>query len=300
MKASPALEALNMMALEPFVDCLQGIFEQSPWIPRRVWEQRPFADVGELHSAMMAVVKSASPAAQLALLGAHPQLAGKQAREGVLTVLSAQEQKGAGLVDLAPYELEEIEQLNKDYQTKFGFPFIIAVREHTKRSIFEQWRHRLGNTVSTEHHNALEQVFRIARFRLEDLMASMAHTDDGPVSMGKLSTHVLDTTAGKPASGVRIDFSVRHDDNGFQLLKTVYTNSDGRVDEPLLQQASMQPGEYELMFYVGDYYSSLHETSADSVFLDQVPVRFCINDAGQNYHVPLLVSPWSYTTYRGS
>ena len=104
----------------------------------------------------------------------------------------------------------------------------------------------------------------------------------------KLSTHVLDTTRGKPAAGMAITLS-----RGGTLLKTVKTNADGRTDAPLLSANEMAVGEYELVFHVGDYFGS-HE------FLDRVPVRFTIIDATASYHVPLLCSPWAYSTYRGS
>ena len=108
--------------------------------------------------------------------------------------------------------------------------------------------------------------------------------------MSSLSTHVLDTAIGRPASGMKIELWSRDRSN---LLKTVTTNSDGRTDEPLLAGDAMAAGTYELVFHVGDYF-------ADRTFLDQVPVRFTIVDAGGKYHVPLLVTPWAYSTYRGS
>lgn len=108
--------------------------------------------------------------------------------------------------------------------------------------------------------------------------------------MSSLSTHVLDTSRGHPAAGMKIDLWSR--DRSI-LLKTVTTNSNGRTDEPLLTRETMVAGTYELVFHVGDYFG-------DRSFLDQVPVRFTISDAGAKYHVPLLVTPWAYSTYRGS
>ncbi len=111
----------------------------------------------------------------------------------------------------------------------------------------------------------------------------------------KLSTHVLDLTIGRPASGMRIElwkFDGKH-----VLLKAVTTNADGRTDVPLLSAAEMVVGTYELVFFVKDYFVTHHR---DSLFLDRVPVRFVIMDAGQSYHVPLLVTPFAYSTYRGS
>ena len=112
--------------------------------------------------------------------------------------------------------------------------------------------------------------------------------------MGKLSTHVLDTAHGKPAAGLKIELL-----RASTILKTVTTNSDGRTDEPLLSGDALQTGEYQLRFHVGDYFRSANSKDAKR-FLDIVPILFRIDDASANYHVPLLVSPWSYSTYRGS
>jgi 5-hydroxyisourate hydrolase len=117
--------------------------------------------------------------------------------------------------------------------------------------------------------------------------------------MGRLTTHVLNTAGGCPAAGVTIELSVL-DGTGWRPLKAVTTNADGRTDEPLLMGDAMKPGQYRLVFHVGDYYRGRGEKLADPPFLDRVPIRFGIADASAHYHVPLLASPWSYTTYRGS
>jgi 5-hydroxyisourate hydrolase len=108
--------------------------------------------------------------------------------------------------------------------------------------------------------------------------------------MGKLSTHVLDTANGRPAAGMKIE--LRRMTSG-EVIKTLTTNNDGRTDEPVLGSEEIVAGDYELTFHVGAYFG-------EAKFLDLVPIRFRITDAGQNYHVPLLCSPWSYSTYRGS
>jgi len=116
-----------------------------------------------------------------------------------------------------------------------------------------------------------------------------------PFMSGKLSTHVLDLTSGRPAAGMRIE--LWHLDGKHTLLKAVTTNADGRTDALLLTSMEMAMGTYELVFFVKDYFVT-HRT--DSPFLDRVPVRFAIADANAAYHVPLLVTPWGYSTYRGS
>ncbi len=117
--------------------------------------------------------------------------------------------------------------------------------------------------------------------------------------MGKLSTHVLDTATGRPAAELRIVL-VRIADGEVEHLKDVLTNADGRTDEPLLAGTSLEIGHYELRFFVADYFTLQGTEQTDPPFLDVVPVRFWIADGEANYHVPLLVSPWAYSTYRGS
>jgi 5-hydroxyisourate hydrolase len=116
--------------------------------------------------------------------------------------------------------------------------------------------------------------------------------------MGRLTTHVLDTARGRPAAGLHVDvFSL---DDGRRLLKSVVTNADGRVDSPLLENTTLRAGRYELLFRAGDYWRSTGEPISVPPFLDEIPVRFGIADPKQHYHVPLLLSPWCYSTYRGS
>ena len=117
--------------------------------------------------------------------------------------------------------------------------------------------------------------------------------------MGKLSTHVLDTAHGKPAAGMKVELWV-FDGESKSLVKTVRTNNDGRTDEPLLIGDALKTGAYAIAFHVADYFAACGLALPTPNFLDVVPVRFSIADASANYHVPLLVSPWSYSTYRGS
>lgn len=122
---------------------------------------------------------------------------------------------------------------------------------------------------------------------------------------GQLTTHVLDTANGRPAAGMEIILffiegpEAGHDDEPEVILSAI-TNEDGRCDTPLLEGESMKPGVYELLFHVGDYFKNMGTEGDKPIFLNQVPVRFGISDAGAHYHVPLLVSPFAYSTYRGS
>ena len=116
---------------------------------------------------------------------------------------------------------------------------------------------------------------------------------------GKLTTHVLDTANGIPAQGMQVELWSLENPVP-RRIKTVKTNADGRIDEPLLSEAALKAGNYELLFFVGDYFAARKMELASPRFLDRVPVRFGIAEGTGNYHVPLLVSPWAYSTYRGS
>ncbi len=117
--------------------------------------------------------------------------------------------------------------------------------------------------------------------------------------MGRLTTHVLDTASGVPAAGMKIDLSILEGGH-WKLLKTVHTDAGGRSEAPLLEGEKFINGEYKLVFHVADYFRARGAVLAEPPFLNRVPLRFGIADPDQHYHVPLLVSPWSYSTYRGS
>ena len=116
---------------------------------------------------------------------------------------------------------------------------------------------------------------------------------------GRLTTHVLDTAEGRPAAGVRVDV-FRLDDEGRTLLHEAVTNEDGRCDGPLLAERAFAAGRYELVFHVGAYFRAAGVALSDPAFLDEVPIRFGIAEPSAYYHVPLLISPYGYSTYRGS
>lgn len=117
--------------------------------------------------------------------------------------------------------------------------------------------------------------------------------------MGRLSTHVLDTAKGKPAAGVKITL-YRISGESHRKVKEVVTNADGRTDGPMLEGAALEAGTYELVFAAGDYLRVSGQAGEGILFLDEIPIRFGVPDAGQHYHVPLLISPFGYSTYRGS
>ena len=161
-----ALAHLNSAPAPEFIERFGGIFEHSAWVAERVVAARPFASVDALHAAMVRAVASAGRERQLDLLRAHPELAGKEARAGEMTADSVSEQSSAGLDALTRGEIDRMAKLNAAYREKFGFPFIIAVRNYGKQAIFAEMERRLANDADTELANDLEQVYAITRMRL--------------------------------------------------------------------------------------------------------------------------------------
>ena len=158
------LDDWNALDRDAFVAAVGWVFEHSPWVAERAWNSRPFPTIDALHRAMVDQVEAASPAEQWALLRAHPDL-GARAR---ISEASTAEQTGAGLDSLTPDEFARFERLNGEYRAKFGFPFLLAVKGGTKHEVQRTLSERLESAVDVEYKEALRQVYRIARFRLED------------------------------------------------------------------------------------------------------------------------------------
>jgi 2-oxo-4-hydroxy-4-carboxy-5-ureidoimidazoline decarboxylase len=163
---------LSRMTREQFLGALGPLFEHSPWIVEDAWAWRPFGSRAELHAKLVAVVRYAGSERHLALIRAHPDLAGRAAVAGELTEASAREQASAGLDRLSPEEFERFHALNDAYKARFGFPFIICVREHTKESILAAFEERLANDPASEIATALGEIASIVRLRLAEVVAA--------------------------------------------------------------------------------------------------------------------------------
>jgi OHCU decarboxylase len=157
---------LNLLDRAAFVKALGWIFEHSPWVAERAFDARPFANLDALHAALTDQVECATFTERLALLQAHPDL-GARAR---LSQASTKEQAGAGLDSLTPGEFEQLNRLNAAYRTRFGFPFLLAVKDSTKHDVLRALQARMESAPEDEYREALRQVYRIARFRLEGLI----------------------------------------------------------------------------------------------------------------------------------
>lgn len=160
-----SIATINQMTQSEFVVAFGAIFEETPAIAAQAWNARPFINLTDLHEKMWQIVQSMSQAQQIALIQAHPDLG-----SGVkMTTASVQEQVHVGLNQLTPEENDRLQQLNQDYKAKFGFPFILAVKYHTKASILDTFAARLNNTRDTEIQTALSEIAKITQLRLQDL-----------------------------------------------------------------------------------------------------------------------------------
>jgi len=275
------LDDLNAASAADFVAVLGDIFEDAPWVAAEAAVARPFATLAALHDAMMAVVRAASPERGLLFLRGHPELAGA----GAMGAHSTAEQAASGL-----QADDGIAALNVAYAGRFGIPFILCIRRHTRASMMSEFRRRLALDPASEREAALREIGFITRLRLVERVGGPG----APVVHGSLTTHVLDAALGRPAQGVEVELA----EIGGDCLVRTTTNAEGRTERPLLSGAPLRIGRYELRFQVGDYFTG--RLAEHPPFLDVVPIRFGISEPEAHYHIPLLVSPGAYSTYRGS
>ena len=164
------LAEINRYTPQQFSSAFGTVYEHSPWIAERAFERRPFASSLDLQLALYGVVQDASDGEKLALIRAHPELAGREAQAGTLTTASTREQAAAGLGTLSPDEAAELRRLNARYVSTFGFPFVICARQNRKDAILGTLRARLSNTLEQEIGNAIAQIGEIARLRIADMV----------------------------------------------------------------------------------------------------------------------------------
>jgi N-carbamoyl-L-amino-acid hydrolase len=222
------LDQLNQASLDDATQMLAGLYEHSPWIPRAALAERPFASLAQLKYAMVGVLAAAGVEPQLALIRAHPELAGKAMVDKSLTAESTNEQSKAGLTHCTPDEFEKIQRLNRDYNARFGFPFILAVRGPrgtglSKAEIIATFERRLHGHPDFERQECIRNIHRIAEIRLNDLFgatpelgnavwdwqeALARHTDPGYAELGQLAVTYL--TDAHRACAQRISMDMRH------------------------------------------------------------------------------------------
>jgi 2-oxo-4-hydroxy-4-carboxy-5-ureidoimidazoline decarboxylase len=290
------LSDLNACSRDDFVAALSNIFEYSPWIAEQAASMRPFAGVKQLFETMKAAVDRAPSELRLALIRAHPDLANKTQRAAGLTAESGAEQNSVGLDRLSDAEYQAFERVNNAYRAKFSFPYVVCVRRHTRDSILRDFERRLPNDAKTEIQKSIEEICRIAALRIDQLVTA----DDRLQVHGRLSTHVLDTHSGRPAAGIAVELVELSELGASRVVTRARTNADGRTDQPLIGGRPVPIGRYELTFSVADYFAGRQVAMSDPPFLDLIPLRFSVSEPEGHLHVPLLVTPWSYATYRGS
>lgn len=307
-----------------------GIYEKTPWIVELFYNvnlspsldstivtatKERIVNVKILFDEIKQYIKNGDREKHLQLLRMHPDLCLKidpatpkddSSKDVDITKESRQEQGRAGLSTLTPDERTKFHSLNNQYKERFEFPFILAVRNASKYTVLSALEGRVSSSIEEEISCALSQVDKIAWMRL---LTKVDYAEGTNGHGGFLTCHVLDTANGSPASGMRIEL-YRYEDGPEQngkrtqqriLLKSFVTNSDGRLDGPALRGVEFDVGQYEWQFYVGDYFAKFSMSRLSGTpFLDVVPLRFGLDDPTEHYHVPLLVSPWSYSTYRGS
>jgi len=283
------LEQLNALTPDAFVAALDGVFEHAAWVAETAATRRPFPTVSALHDALMAVVHSAPSETRVGFLRGHPPLSPKALADPGLTAASRGEQGGLGMASLGD-QLAGFDAASYAYEARFGFPFIVCVRRQTPPFVLRGLERRLTNTSEQELAAALTEIGHITCLRLVDRVSGPGM----PKTAGQLSAHVLDTTRGKAAAGVRIEL-FRED----VPIKQAVTNHDGRTDAPLLADGPLRIGRYELRFHIEEYYAGCANVT-DPPWYDVIPIRFGVADPEGHYHIPLLLGAWTYTTYRGS
>lgn len=301
MSTKPTVSELLSKPKAEVMDVLGGIYEHSSWIAEKFYEdfieregEHKIGNVRELFLAMSSIADSATREQKLALLCNHPDLCAKIENLKNLTKASQDEQSSAGLHTMTDEERERFATMNAAYREKFEFPFILAVKHVTKNTVLSAIEGRLTQTKEVEFDGALYQVNKIAWMRL----LSAFHITG---QKGFLTCHVLDTCHGCPAANMRIQLRRLTPVENSGLIKEFVTNSDGRLEGgPALKSDEFIVGTYEWLFFAGEYFARKNTKVTGVLFLDEIPLRFGIDDPEEHYHVPLLVSPWSYSTYRGS
>lgn len=284
-----SLAAANALSSAAFQDHFSGVFEHTPWVMDRIAVQRPFASLAGLLAAMERVLAEADEAAKLALLQAHPVLGGAAARAGRVTAESASEQASHGLDRMAGGEERDFAALNQDYLERFGFPFIIAVKgQRDRAAILAALRQRIASDMATERATALAEVVKIATFRIEALVEA-----EGSAQALTLSLHALDTARGGPAAGLAFTFHRVESGVRCAMLAAGETDAAGRWT--MDTTVALTPGLYEICFSADAYQ---HRFGVDG-FYDDITIRFRMVAAGGHYHIPLILSPFGYSTYRG-
>jgi 2-oxo-4-hydroxy-4-carboxy-5-ureidoimidazoline decarboxylase len=269
----PGLEHINSLPAADFIRALEGIFEHAGWVPAAVADRRPFCSVGALHAAMLEQVRHAAPERLLAFLNGHPELvAGALPRD--LTAASLREQSSAGLGSAAG--AAALPALNQAYRQRFGFPFIICLRQHTAANTLRQLRQRLTHAPEAEQAAALTEIAEITRLRLDALLPSAA------TPHGDLGLQVLQDS-GQAATGLQAALLQEG-----RRVATATVADDGWL--PLLPGASLRKGQYALQLQLGRWFAARGESSGFGL----VPVPFMVDRLRVAHRLAIRIAPDAY------
>jgi len=283
---------LNQLPQGEFVRVIGPIFDQSPWVAEAAWARRPFADSTQLFEALCAVVRAAGEAEKVALIRAQPDFAGRAIRSGRISTDLPVDKAGAVLNQFAILEIDEFQKKNAEYRYKFAFPFVIHSRLLTKAEIFSEFERRSKQSREQEINSALEEIFKTAAFRIDELLST------GLTTAARLTVQVLDLVAGGAADGMTIElWSVQGDDA--KPGKTYKTNADGRPPHPLLVSPDLKVGDYLLQLFAGDYFAARSGDTGPR-FLDRIQIRFSITHVERNCHLVVSCAPGGYSVWRGA
>jgi hydroxyisourate hydrolase len=295
-----SVERLNALppaeAEAAFLACC-GSRAWARWMESR----RPYRDIADLLETADRVWWTLTPADWREAFAAHPRIGEKkQDQEDRSRRWSADEQSGAAGARAAI--LAELAEANRTYEERFGHLFIVRATGKSAEEMLGLLRERLENDPEAELRIAAEEQRKITRLRLEKLAAEAAETAAetaqpvlGTTTMHGITTHVLDTARGKPASGVPVRLDIR-DENGWRELGRATTDGDGRVRRLLPEETALAAGTYRITFALEAYFRD----QGVEGFYPEAAIAFDVRDAAQHHHVPLLLSPYGYSTYRGS
>lgn len=289
--AMTTLAELNAMPAAEFKTALAPVFENAPWIAEAVATKRPFASVTALHKSMMGVIGEQRDDLQIAFLRGHPRLSPDTLRKGT-TAESTAEQTAAGIGALDEATIAKLTALNAAYDAKFGFPFILAVRCASLPTMLATFERRLAATPEAERAEALAEIQAISWMRLLDRVQ--------PAPTGSLSTHVLDTVRAMPAAGLGVELWGQDTSGQPICLESFTTDANGASSHDLLGQGRLRAGTYEWRYDTPTYFAAKGYPTPARNFLGKVSVTFSVWNPEEHFHVPLLLTPGSYMTYRGS
>jgi 2-oxo-4-hydroxy-4-carboxy-5-ureidoimidazoline decarboxylase len=284
--AKLTLDDVNRMTLDAFVSAFGDVIEFTPAAAKNAYAKRPFATVTALHEALFDGLRLLPAAEQHAFFKRLSDI-GENAVP--FTAASTSEQAKSGISSLGAADLARLHELNKAYRAKFDMSYTICVRRNTVQQIFDEFERRLHNDKTAELAKAVYEEHLITRLRIGEQVSGPG----APKIYGDVTAHVLNAMVGKPANGVSVALYEIFGDRSHKVSEAV-TNADGRAD--VLKGQPVPIGRYELRFALGDYFRK-NTTPPVEPFFDVAPMRLFIAKPEESYHVPMIATPFNYSTH---